>query len=196
MADTDDRRPATDPSAPLRAGDRQAADDGMQHTTTQRMADLGIGAADQPFSDLAAANAEVRRLRDENANRRVSNRSLQEQIDELKKQVPTADVQQQIGELQGQPARYQAAGEAGISPELRRASEELGAARTVDEMRAATEKIQRLTAQPAPSQPRNPAPPRQPTQPPSLDGQIQAAQNQSNVREAMRLKTQKLTESS
>jgi hypothetical protein len=105
-------------------------------------------------------------------------------------------VQRQIGELQGQLQRYQAAGEAGVSPELLRASEELGSATTADEMRAAQEKIQRLTAQPATNGNRNPAPPRQPTQPPSLDEQITAAENQGNVREAMRLKTQKLTEQS
>jgi hypothetical protein len=150
---------------------------------------------DQPFADLAAANAEIRRLRDENANRRVSNRSLQEQIDDLKKQAPAADVQQQIAELQGQLARYQAAGEAGVSTELLRASEELARATTAEEMRQAQLRLSDLTQRQAtPPAPRNPAPPRQPTQPPSLDQQIQAAQSAGNVREAMRLKTQKLAE--
>ena len=169
MSERDDRRPTTD--------DERAAE----------------GGADQSFVDLDAANAEIKRLRGENANRRVSNRDLQAQIDDLKKQVPTADVQQQIADLQGQLQRFQAAGEAGVSPELLRASEELRAATTADEMRAAQEKIARLTAPPAPAA-RNPLPPREPSQPPSREQQIAAATQAGNMREVERLNADKLAE--
>ena len=151
------------------------------------------GAA-QPFADLDAANAEVKKLREESAGRRVANRDLQTQIADLQKQVPTADVQAQITALQGELQRFQAAGEAGVSPELLRASDELRQATTAEDMRAATEKITRLTAEKATPTQRNPAPPTQPTQPLSLDQKITAAEEGKNVREAMRLKTQKLTE--
>ena len=99
------------------------------------------------------------------------------QLGKLHLRLPLAEViasQQQINDLQSQLQRYQAAGEAGISPELLSASEELRQATTADEMRTASERIARLTAKQNGSG-RNPAPPRQPSQPPSRDEQITAA---------------------
>ncbi len=148
----------------------------------------------QPFADLAAANAEIVKLRAESGTRRVTNVELNKQIADLQKQVPTADIQAQITQLQGEVQRFQAAGEAGVSPELLRASDELRNAKTADEMKAATEKITRLTAAGTAAKPPNPTPPKVPTAPLSLDEQITAAEASKNVRESMRLKTQKLTE--
>jgi hypothetical protein len=177
--------------------DQPTTEEVTERTTTTKTTPPAKPAVDppaQPFADLESANAEVKKLREESAGRRVANRDLQTQIADLQKQVPTADVQSQITELQGQLNRYQAAGEAGVSPELLRASDELRSATTADEMKAATEKITRLTAAQTTNGPRNPAPPKVPTTPPSLDEQITAAESGKNVREAMRLKTQKLTE--
>lgn len=150
----------------------------------------------QPFDDLGRANAEIARLRHENAERRVGNRNLQEQIDALKGQVPSADVQRQLDELQAQLQRYQAAGEAGISPELLAANARLASATTADEMRAAQEQIARLMSgrmQYAPPAD-NPAPPAEPTQPLSREEQTAAAMHTGNMREVERLNAEKLAE--
>lgn len=148
----------------------------------------------RPYSDLDAANAEIRRLRGENASRRVDNRTLHEQIDALRQQVPSADVQRQIEDLQAQLQRVQAAGEAGISPELLRASERLRAATSAEEMRAAQAEIARLTAPPPAPATRNPAPPAEPSQPLSRDEQTAAAMQAGNMREVERLNAEKLAE--
>lgn len=146
------------------------------------------------FTDLDAANSEIARLRAENAGRRVDNRGLQEQIDALKGQVPSADVEAQIGDLQSQLDRFKAASEAGISPELLAANERLANAKTADEMRAAQEQITRLTAPPAPPPTNNPAPPAAPSQPLSLEEQTAAAARSGNMREVERLNAEKLIE--
>ena len=151
----------------------------------------GGTAAPARFADLDAANQEIARLRAENAGRRVDNRGLQEQIDALKGQVPSADVQRQIDDLQGQLRRFQAAGEAGVSPELLAANERLANATTADEMRAAQEQIARLMAPQAPPA-SNPAPPSAPSQPPSLEEQTATAMQQGNMREVERLNAEKL----
>ena len=143
------------------------------------------------FVDLDAANAEIARLRGENAGRRVDNRDLQQQIDALKAQVPTVDVERQLNELQTELHRYQAAGEAGVSPELLAANAELAQATTAAEMRAAQEKIARLMTPVAPPA-NNPAPPAAPSQPLSLNEQIAAAGAAGNVREVERLNAEKL----
>lgn len=143
------------------------------------------------FTDLDAANSEIARLRAENAGRRVDNRGLQEQIDALRAQVPTADIQKQIEGLQTELHRYQAAGEAGVSPELLAANQELAQATTAGEMKAAQEKIARLMTPVAPPA-NNPAPPAAPSQPLSLDEQIAAAGAAGNVREVERLNAEKL----
>lgn len=145
------------------------------------------------FTDLDAANAEIARLRGENAGRRVDNRDLQQQIDALKAQVPTVDVQRQLDELQTELHRYQAAGEAGVSPELLAANQELANATTAEAMKAAQEKIARLMTPAAPPA-NNPAPPAAPSQPLSLNEQIAAAGAAGNMREVERLNAQKLAE--
>lgn len=183
------------------------SDDGVTETTTERTTErttqggANQGATNQPngdraagFTDLEQANREIARLRDENASRRTGNRSLQEQITELQqRQASGADVQQQIADLQGQLQRFQAATEAGISSELLAATQELQAAKTADEMKAANEKIARLTAQPQPGA-RNPTPPRQPSAPPSRDEQLTAAVRDGNMREVERINADKLVD--
>lgn len=149
----------------------------------------GAGAAG--FTDLAAANVEIARLRAENAGRRVDNRDLQGQIDDLKQQVPSADVAAQLAELQTQLQRFQAASAAGISPELLVANDQLATAKTADEMRAAREAIARLTAPAAPPVV-NPPPPGAPSQPLSLEEQTAAALKAGNLREVERLNAEKL----
>ena len=152
-------------------------------------------AAPARFADLDAANQEIARLRAENAGRRVDNRGLQEQIDALRAQVPTADVQKQIEGLQTELHRFQAAGEAGVSPELLAANERLANATTADEMRAAQEQIARLMADGIARDAttlHNPAPPSEPSQPPSLEEQTATAMQQGNMREVERLNAEKL----
>lgn len=163
-------------------------------TVAQAEQPAGSAASEaQPFDDLGRANAEIARLRHENAERRVGNRSLQEQIDALKGQVPSADVQRQLDELQAQLQRYQAAGEAGISPELLAANARLANATTAGEMKAAQEKIARLMTPAAPAA-SNPAPPAEPTQPLSREEQTAAAMHTGNMREVERLNAEKLAE--
>ncbi|KPV49813.1 hypothetical protein SE17_30500 [Kouleothrix aurantiaca] len=150
-------------------------------------------AAPGRFADLEAANAEIARLRAENAGRRVDNRGLQEQIDALKAQVPSTDVREQVAHLQEQLNRYQAASEAGVSRALLAANQELAQATTADEMRAAQEQIARLMAPAAPPT-SNPAPPAEPTQPLSREEQTAAAMHTGNMREVERLNAEKLAE--
>lgn len=164
--------------------------------TTVAQAEQPAGSAAsgaQPFDDLGRANAEIARLRAENAGRRVDNRDLQTQIDALKGQVPSADVQRQLDELQAQLQRYQAAGEAGISPELLAANARLASATTADEMRTAQEQIARLMAPQAPPA-SNPSPPAEPTQPLSREEQTATAMHTGNMREVERLNAEKLAE--
>ena len=81
--------------------------------------------------------------------------------------------------------------EAGVSPELLAANQELAQATTAGEMKAAQEKIARLMTPVAPPA-NNPAPPAAPSQPLSLDEQIAAAGAAGNVREVERLNAEKL----
>jgi len=199
--ETTTQQPAGAAHAEIR-GDSQTnetaipADSSLRSSVDSSVRSTDQAGADQTvagFTDLASANREISRLRRENAERRTSGRDLQAQIDELKKQVPSADIQQQINDLQTQLQRYQAAGEAGISPELLAASEELRQATTADEMRQASERIARLTAQQNGGN-RNPAPPREPSAPPSRDEQITAALRDRNMREYQRLNAEKLAD--
>ena len=181
----------------VKTGSETVTERVTERTTEQPGPSINSGGTVAParFADLDAANQEIARLRAENAGRRVDNRGLQEQIDALRAQVPTADVQKQIEGLQTELHRFQAAGEAGVSPELLAANERLANATTADEMRAAQEQIARLMADGIARDAttlHNPAPPSEPSQPPSLEEQTATAMQQGNMREVERLNAEKL----
>ena len=141
----------------------------------------------QGFGDLAAANAEITRLRSEAARRRTERNEARDKVQTLEQQVQTNE------QTAHRLARLEAAAKAGVSLEQLEAAEQLAAATSAEEITAAQERLNRATTQP-PSTARNPTPPRTPTQPPSRDEQIIAAQNDGNYREAMRLKAEELTD--
>ncbi len=144
----------------------------------------------QPFANLAAANAEIQRLRGESARRRTERNDARARLTELEQQ--TTEAQQTAQQTAHRLARLEAAAKAGVSLEQLDAAEQLAAATSAEDITAAQERLARASTTQPTSTARNPTPPREPTQPPSREEQIRAAEDGGNYREAMRLKAQEM----
>jgi hypothetical protein len=144
-------------------------------------------------SSIADPWQEIERLRRENAQRRVENRDLRGQIEELRQQVLSEEERERIEATERRLARLEAASEAEVPLEQLRAAEALANAQTSEELRTAQQRMAEVLRMQADAI-RNPVPPRQPAQPASLDEQIRTAERAGDTREALRLKTQKLVQ--